>query len=362
MLNVLPQFKRLIIFVQILSLSLYSQMAPAMPENQDPQQLVLTTTPIETQAGSTHIEVQAFEINNEQDLVLARQELLTNTRNNFKTNGLFILDIRTTGHASTALDSSAQKVLGEIEDSISAQHEIKTKPLVINPADKKGGLFRRHYNLSLSLVRLVANTATVSTGLIIGSGVPVEHSLLVGALVGAMSGALQFKSEAYLKWISNSLLLVKTAKKMELLSEKDTGYISTGEKTLNEIEMYGKWGLLEVGFLLVCQTAMSLLNIPITENLFLTAAKSTLSQGIFEVGVAKVTQQLEKTKWRKNAAVFRDVSLFSGSSISVLAAIGAMAGIPFANLAFVTISATGVIFHKWRYTGRTAFRCRTLFE
>lgn len=383
MLNVTPHFiKYLIILVQILSLSLYPQAGLATPKNsysdKIQQQLILTTAPLKTQGLSTHIEVQTFEINNEQDLAQAQNALLEKTKKDSDTKELFILDVATTEHKATDLDISAKKALHEIENTISSQNKIEAKPIIINAPDKNG-FFKRHYNVTLAMVRFVANSATVATGLIIGKGVPIEHALLVGVLAGAVSGAIQLKSEAYLKWLTNSMFLVKTAKKMGFLSDNDGSYIGRGEKTLKEIETYGKWGAVEVAFLLVCQTSMSLLNIPITENLFLTAAKSTLSQGVFEIGVSKSTEQLEKMNpsWSKKAAVFRDISLFGGSSLSVLAAIGAMAGIPFANLAFVALTATGLvlnfaprlirlkpiekILNRWHHAS-SVISCRVLFE
>src|SRR3989338_2704788 len=108
MLNVTPHFiKYLIILVQILSLSLYPQAGLATPEtpysDKIQQQLVLTTEPIKTQGLTTHIEVQAFEINNEQDLAQAQHALLEKIKKNSDTKELFILDVATTEHKATDL-------------------------------------------------------------------------------------------------------------------------------------------------------------------------------------------------------------------------------------------------------------------
>jgi|GEM_PF-6839489 len=347
--------KKLVIFAQMIALSLSSQTSRALPASfkKDPtaqrlQQLFLSTSPIQTKQGYIHVEVQAMEINSEQDIATAQAEFLEKTQKNPNTNELFILDVRTTEHQTssldTTLDATAQKALNKIEDTILFKHKIKNPPILVEPPNKNG-FFKRHYNLTLALVRFVGNSTAITTGLIIGKGIPVEHALLVGLLAGAASGAIQIKSAAVFKWLSNSVLLVNTAKKMGLLAVSHNNQISQSERILREFEMYGRWATLETGFLLACQTAMSLLNIPIAENLFTTAAKSTLSQGVFDVGILKAADQLEKINpnWNSKIAVFKNVSLFVGSGISTLAAIGSMVGIPFSNLLFITLTTSGLI-------------------
>ena len=239
------------------------------------------------------------------------------------------------------------------------------------------GVFKKHYNLTLAFVRFVANSATVTTGLVLGRGVSLEHALVIGALAGSLSAAVQIKSDAVFKWLSNSVLLVSTAKKLGLLP-KSEGDPRIEEKTLKQLEMYGRWAMLETGFLLACRTAMSLLNIPVAENLFLTVAKSTGSQGVFEIGVLKAAALLEKMNpnWTEKAAVFKNVSLFAGSGISVLAAIGSMVGMPFSNLGFVALTGAGLVLNfssklvtlkpveqilrRWKIMQRV--RCEMLFQ
>lgn len=380
-------FKHIVIGLQILALSFYSSVGhtqspnPNQNSNELPvQQLFLSTESVPTNKGDAHIEVQSFEINNQQDLAQAKAEILEKLGQDNKSEDLFVLEVQSKEYKSNSLEQTTRLSLNEIENSLDVKNKIKPQALITESPNKVNFL-KKHYNITLGFVRFVANTATVSTGLIIGKGVSPEHALLVGTLAGALSGIIQVKSDALFKWLSNSVLLVKAAQKSGLLSKNETGFTRATEKTLKEVEMYGRWASLEAGFLLICQTAMTILNIPIAENLLLTVAKSTASQGVFEVGVLKATNELEKInpRWTTKAAVFKNVSLFAGSSISVLAAIGSMIDMPFANLGFVVLTATGVvlnfsskivklktldrIFQKWRQpTLPRILFCKNLFQ
>jgi hypothetical protein len=232
--------------------------------------------------------------------------------------------------ASDALDLSLRRTIDSIAPSSKAQ-KINMRELI-----------SQQYNLTLSFVRLVANSATVTAGLIMGAHVSPERALMIGLLTGALSGAIQLKSDAMYKWLSNSVWLVNSAKKLGLIKDQNT---TQAEAFLKNFEMYGRWGSIELGFLAVIQTSMALLNIPITENIFLTTAKSTASQGVFEVGILKATEQLSEMnpKWAAHSAIFKNAALFAGSGVSVLAAIGSLSNMPYANLGFETLTAAGLV-------------------
>jgi hypothetical protein len=241
------------------------------------------------------------------------------------------------------LAAKTEAVVGEVESLADARERLEQKNIEVEKPQQS--FLKRHYNLTLAMVRFVANTGVVSVGLITGKGVPLEHALMIGALAGAISGGIQLKSAQVFAWLSNSVVLVNSAKRLGLISNAEGIPPSRSERMLREVETYSKWALLETGFLLACHTAMGLLSIPVTENLFETVAKSTLSQGVFEVGILKAAEQLERMNpnWSNRAAVFKNVSIFAGSSISVLAAIGSMIGMPYSNLGFVVLTATGLV-------------------
>ena len=309
----------------------------------DKSQMFMTTEAVNSEKGPVRIEAAVFKISNEADLNAAKEMIIGQLKYRPQTNELFKIEVQTRNHVATRLDRKLEETVGEAEDLVQALEKLEPKKVDVENVSQS--FFRRHYNLTLGFVRFVANTGTVSMGLITGKGVPLEHALMIGALAGAISGGIQVKSDAVFKWLSNSVMLVNSAKRLKLINAEEGLSISRSEKILREVETYGKWALLEAGFLLAVHTAMGLLSIPVTENLISTVAKSTLSQGVFEVGVLRATEQLEKInpKWAQRAAVFKNVSIFAGSSISVLAAIGSMIGMPYANLGFVVLTGAGLV-------------------
>jgi hypothetical protein len=317
--------------------------APSTPV-QDQKQMFMTTQPIQVEAGQVHLEVTAFNIQNEKDLKTARDTIVGQLRYRRVTNEIFRLNVSAKGMpVNNQLAAKTEAVVGEVESLADARERLEQKNIEVEKPQQS--FLKRHYNLTLAMVRFVANTGVVSVGLITGKGVPLEHALMIGALAGAISGGIQLKSAQVFAWLSNSVVLVNSAKRLGLISNAEGIPPSRSERMLREVETYSKWALLETGFLLACHTAMGLLSIPVTENLFETVAKSTLSQGVFEVGILKAAEQLERMNpnWSNRAAVFKNVSIFAGSSISVLAAIGSMIGMPYSNLGFVVLTATGLV-------------------
>jgi hypothetical protein len=222
--------------------------AAANDNNQ--QQSFLTTENIPTSQGPAHLEVQTYTIRNEADLTRAKNEILDKLRTNSRSHDLFRLNVVTSDHVANNLDSSTRVALDQIESTIISSHKDATQNISVAPPDK-AGFFKRHYNLTLSFVRFVANTGVVSTGLIMGAGVAAPHAILIGALAGAMSGTIQLKSDVLMKWLSNSVLLVSTAKKLGLLKANEGAEPSRAERVMKEMEMYGRWATLEAAFLIV---------------------------------------------------------------------------------------------------------------
>ncbi len=314
--------------------------AAALPSFAAPVQgdLFMSTTPVQTPSGRAHMEVQAFEINSAADMNRVTAELAEKTKT-MHTQELFHVEVSAKDFRNTQLEKIARSGAAFIEAGILAENRMDPKPVKVDPPK---GFFKRHYNVTLAFVRFLSNGGVVATGLIIGKGISMEHALLIGALAGTLSATVQLKSDVIFKWLSNSVLLVNAAKKAGLIAPTEAPGVS--ERALKQVEMYSRWAVLETGFLLAIQTGMTLLNIPVAENILFTVAKSTLSQGVFEIGVLKASEQLAglNEKWASKSAVFKNVALFAGSGISVLAAVGSMVDMPFANLGFAALTATGV--------------------
>ncbi len=382
MLNVLLKFfnkymKIAIIFVQVLALVLAPiQYSQAMSE---PFTAVsIKTLPIETSAGPVHVETHGFGIDNPEALAKAQQRILEITKNDPKSDHYFSSVVSTTEHKKSEMDKAVAGTVSEIEESISNTNNTKINPVVVNPPDKTS-FFKKHYNHTLALVRFISNSSVVTTGLIVGQGISIDHAIYIGLLTGALSATAQLKNKSILNWYSNSVLLVKAAKKMGLLPNENNDNNNKAEKIITEVQKYGKWATIETGFLLVVQTAMSVLNIPVMESLALTVGKSVASQGIYDLGVLKLADEIKKTNPNlgPKVEVMKDVAIFSGSAIWALAAIGSMTGVPIANYLFVTLTAAGLVLNlspwvtklkpidailkNWRNKG-AIISCRKLIE
>ena len=342
--NVVTSLSSFLVSLLFLAGMTTSLSAAAYDPDQERVQSFVTTEEISTETGSAHLEVQSTEIRSESDLRAAGEEIIERVRRESKNSKYYRLNVTAEGTGEpqqAALEHRVEASLAELESSIPAENLRISKELKVEKP--RESFLKRHYNLTLTVIRFVANTATISVGLVLGKHVPVEHATMIGVLAGTFSGAIQLNSKRVFKWLSDSVFFVNLAKKAGLIKNADSP--QTGERILKEAEMYGRWATLEAGFLLVCQTAMRLLNIPISENLFITTAKSTASQGIYEVGVLKASRELERINpnWADKAAIFRNVAPFGGSALSVLSAIGTMIGIPYSNLGFVFLTGAGLV-------------------
>ena len=377
-------FKNFIIAIQVLSLSFCSQISSADPnpkniDDKPPvQRLTIKTAPIETPDGITHIEADNYIITTSEELTAAQKEIQKTIYTNPNTDQLSTLDVSSKGHAPTELDQKADQMLSELTNSIYAKNRIITPPLQIDPPTKKE-FIKKNYNLVFSLVRFFANSGIISYNLIIHRGIPPESALFIGILAGTISAGFQYYNEAYSKLILNSMLFVKTAKKLKLLPESYNQRISTTEKILTETESYVKMGVSEVAFLGVIQLAMLMTDVPVTEDIFTTAAKSLATQGAFNAGLFKSTNELKimNPHLAEKASILKNSFTLLGSILSVVGTVGTMSGVPFAEISFVVLIGGAVVFNltpmllrfkpidniikAWRPIG-AAMSCRMLFN
>lgn len=324
---------------------LHVEAAPARAAVPSQLQYFLTTESVQTQMGPAHLEVQNFEINNPAELAEAQATISMKISGTARVSEFFTLNVQSSSYRVNSLEVSFQNSVREIKNSVSADH-VTEQPLVIVEPPRLG-IFKRNYNLTLSIVRGVVNGATVFAGLVIGKGIPMEHAAMIGLLTGAISGGLQFKNDFFFRVLGNSVRFVNAAKRLRLIPDTDGADPSRAEKILKEAVMYGKWYTMEAVFLLVIQTSMAMLNVPVAEGISSTALKSTMSQGVYDVGTKKLSDQFEaiNPRWARHTKTFRDISAFGGSAISVLAAIGTMVGVPFSNFGFAVLLGTGLVFH-----------------
>jgi hypothetical protein len=319
--------------------------APSRPALPSQLQYFITTESVASQMGPAHLEIQNFEINSPAELAEAQAAISGKMSGTQRVSEFFTLNVQSRNYRINSLEVSFQNSVREIKNSVSADHISEQPTTVVEPP--RGNIFKRNYNLTLGLVRGVVNGATVFAGLVIGKGIPMEHAALIGVLAGAISGGIQIKNEFFFKWLGDSVSFVNQAKRLRLIPDTDGADPSRAERILKEAVMYSKWASMEAAFLLVIQTSMAMLNVPITEGLLSTVLKSTASQGVYDVGTLKIADQFESInpRWARHTQTFKNIAAFGGSAISVLAAIGAMVGVPFANYGFVVLAGAGLVFN-----------------
>lgn len=341
---------RVLKYILIVSLIILPQhplqveAASSRPAPQAQLQYFLTTSSVPSQMGQAHLEVQNFQITNLDELSEAQTTIKAKFSGTQRLSEFFTLGVQSSDYRINSLEVNFQNTVRDIKSSVSADHVSEQNPVVVEPP--RGNIFKRNYNLTLGVVRGVVNGATVFAGLVVGKGIPMEHAALIGLLAGSISGGIQIKSDFFFKWLADSVAFVNMAKRLRLIPNTDGAEPSRAEKILKEVVMYSKWASMEGAFLLVIQTSMAMLNVPVTEGLISTIAKSTASQGVYEVGLMKAADQLGliNPRWAGRAQIFKNVSAFGGSTISVLAAIGTLVGMPFSNLGFVVLTSAGLVF------------------
>ncbi len=317
--------------------------AAPISQNRQQMQYVLSTPDQQTALGPAHLEVQSFEINSPEDLAAAKLAISFSLKNTKRFSEFFVYEASVQNYRINSLEVNFQSTVNEIKNEVSADHISVHSPVVVSsPKTKK---FNWTYNHTLAIVRAVANGGTVMAGLVIGKGVPVEHSALIGVLVGGLAFGMQIHNDWFTKILTNSVKLVDKAKQLKLLPESSSSGVSRREKLLKESSFYTKWAITEAAFLLICNTAMSMLHIPLEGNFLMTVVKSTASQGLYDNGVIKTSEVIEKINpnWTGKTNMVRHVAVFGGSAISVLSAIGTMVEMPFSYVGFIVLASSGVV-------------------
>lgn len=219
---------------------------------------------------------------------------------------------------------------------------------------------------TLTLIRLLANGTVTTLSLFVTQDVGLGYAMFIGATVGVTTAALQYHTKTFANWLKNSYTLVRLAEQMKFLKPgASTRVDDLSTKILSETEKYVKWGLTEAVFIKMINLLTQLGSIPTSDVFWLTVLKSTASQGIFDIGITKLSQNLEKNypHLKKNINNLEHAGLFSSSIISVFSALGALIGLPSADLGFMVLAGGGIILNTYPtyQSFKTKRQCRALF-
>lgn len=219
---------------------------------------------------------------------------------------------------------------------------------------------------TLTILRFIANGSITTASLIITQDVSISKALFIGVMAGGATAALQYHTQVFANWLKNSYKMISVAEKMKLIkagSSKDADHLI--RKILSETEKYIKWGLLEVAFVKMIDLSMMVVGIPTSDVFWNTVLKSTASQGIFDVGVSNLSQQLAKKypHLKQHIDNGEHIGMFTSSIISVFSAVGALIDLPLSDVGFAALAGGGIILNT--YPSYQAFKikrqCRALF-
>ena len=105
--------------------------SPSTPV-QDQKQMFMTTQPIPTEAGPVHLEVTAFNIQNERDLQTARETIVGQLRYRRVTNEIFRLNVSAKGMpVNNQLAIKTEAIVGEVESLVEASERLEQKNIEV---------------------------------------------------------------------------------------------------------------------------------------------------------------------------------------------------------------------------------------
>ncbi|MBI3556064.1 MAG: hypothetical protein HY074_07360 [Deltaproteobacteria bacterium] len=194
---------------------------------------------------------------------------------------------------------------------------------------KLNDLLDRHYRVSFTLIRGVANTGVVSWGLILSSHVSLLSALPVGIVAGSMSAGFQFFNQGYQAW---------------MLKSKTT------------VGRLGRSLFTNTIYLAIAKFTAFIAGAPVENNLLLatgTVLKSaflgTLAQGTWNLGIAENARIRTEQVPANDAKIRRanDFKTLTISMISTALSVANLAGAPLTDAAMLTMAGTGSVYYAW---------------
>ena len=194
---------------------------------------------------------------------------------------------------------------------------------------KLNDLLDRHYRVSFTLIRGVANTGVVSWGLILSSHISLLASLPVGLVAGSMSAGFQFFNQRYQSWL--------------LKSKTTAGRL-------------GRSLFTNIIYLTIAKITSALAGAPVGGNLLVATSSvlkasflGTLAQGTWNLGIAE-SARIATERFPGNAAKVRrgnDFKTLAISMISTALSVANLAGAPLTDAAMLGMAGTGTVYYAW---------------
>jgi hypothetical protein len=226
-------------------------------------------------------------------------------------------------HENAALAESAAARVAKAGGQISRQTLPKESVELAQSRFKSW--FQRHYRLTFTLVRGVANSTVVSWGLVISSSIPIKAAIPVGIVCGAMSGGFQYFNDGYYKWIMSSA---------------------------KSISRYGRMFAVQVGYMTVAKLVSLISGASLDTRLstdmstvLSTAFLTTVAQGPWNFAVSEASRiSMERDPARAERYRFtRDLKTLAVSMVSTAIGAAQLCGVHVADAAMIGFGAVGTI-------------------
>ncbi|MBT6324343.1 MAG: hypothetical protein HOJ35_00080 [Bdellovibrionales bacterium] len=215
---------------------------------------------------------------------------------------------------------------------------------LVNKANSGKELFFKHERISLSLLRTVINGTTVSTGLIIASGLTPAASISIGVLSGSLSGLVQFFNPEF-----QSLIDGNHEKNQKMIKESRVGGLKVKTMQLT------RWFLTEVALYTLIEGFSISVGAP-SDTLMRESYKvlkssllATASQGLWDSTVASETKERlreagNNAELRQKVQFNANVKAFAVSMVSVFGGVMTLVGSPVGSWSLGILGVTGVLY------------------
>lgn len=225
--------------------------------------------------------------------------------------------------------------------------EALPQDVVSSLKSKFKGWFDRHYRVTFTLVRGVANSGVTTWGLVLSADIPLSSALPVGLIAGSMSAGFQYHNEWYAEW---------------MLRAKST----LGRYTRN----YGA----QVAYMTLVKLTSALTGIPgearfvdSIQSVLMTSLYCTLAQGPWSIAIAENARiEMEKHPEKtRRIRYFRDLKTLAVSMVTTAISVASLLRVPLADAAMVGVGAFGGVYYvktlikgrKWKSEKDKALAC-----
>ncbi|MBS1963750.1 MAG: hypothetical protein JST04_16185 [Bdellovibrionales bacterium] len=214
--------------------------------------------------------------------------------------------------------------------------------------------FVKKSRIVFSVARGITNGTVAAWSLHASQHLPFPVAVATGVLTGTMSGSLQYFNEAMQGYLTKSIA-AKWAKGETL------------QKGIRFVESYFRWYMLEIGFTVGVELALTALGHPpvgtikaITGHLLGTALAAVAAQGTWEVAIGRVTKKaLAATRSLRAKKIIRlrsDFVTLALSALSVTGMVGKISNMSFGDTIFWGMGITGGLYTAKLYF--TEWQCR----